>query len=98
MQAQIGKLAGRITGGERYRFQRAGAVIAPTVIGADKALGVAAAFGADHRATVRAAVDEHADVAAVLPDDHHRLAAHAGGEIVARAWQLTLMPEHQPGA
>src|SRR5258706_9205676 len=80
------------------RLQLAGAVVAPAVVGADEALEVAATLGADQRATVRAAVDERADPAVILPDHHDRLASHSGGEVVTGAAHLALMPEHQPGA
>ena len=47
---------------------------------------------------MRAAVDERADLAVVLLDDHNRLAAHARGEVVAGIAHLAFMSEHQPGA
>ena len=47
---------------------------------------------------MRAAVDDHADPAAILPDHHDRLAAHARGEVIARVSHLALVPEHQPRA
>src|SRR5204862_7708457 len=46
---------------ERHRLQLARAVVAPAVIRADEALGVAFTFSAHHRAAVRAAIDERMD-------------------------------------
>ena len=67
------------------------------MIGTDEALDVAASLGAHHRAAVRAAVDERADLAVVLLDDHNRLAPHSRGEVVAGIAHLAFMSEHQPG-
>jgi hypothetical protein len=59
---------------------------------------MAAPLGAHHRAAVRAAVDQDADLAAVLPDHDDRFPAHARGEVVAGGFHLALVAQDQPGA
>src|SRR5207247_9189369 len=78
--------------------QAAVGVVSPAVIRAHKAAGAAASLGAYDGAAMHAAVDQHAHRAVALARDDHRLAAHAGGEVIARRGDLAVVPEDQPGA
>ena len=82
--------------GHRAKFARPG--VAPAVVRADEALGVAPALGADRGASVQATIDEHRDRAVVLARHDHRLARHPGGEVITGARYLAFVPEQQPGA
>src|SRR5437763_7688610 len=97
VQAQLGELPRRIAGGERYRLQLAGAVVAPAVIRTDEALGIAPALGTDHRAAMRATVRQYMDPIVVAHNDD-RLPSHAAREVVAGVRHLALVSQHQPGA
>src|SRR5581483_9242907 len=98
MKPQLGELAGRIARGERCRLQRAGAVVAPAVVRTDETLDVAAAFGAHHGATMRAAIDQYRYRAIIVTHDDDRLASDARSEVVAGGRNLALVAEHQPRA
>ena len=53
---------------------------------------------AEHRAPVRAGVDQAVQLAAAVAGDHHRLAADVGGEVVAGVGNLCLVGEVDPVA
>ena len=87
----------RIAGREWHRLEFPAAVVAPAVIRAHEAFGVAPSFGAHHRAAMGAAIDEHMDPV-LVPHDDHRFLAHARGEVVAGLRHLALVTQHQPRA
>src|SRR5919204_3876372 len=96
VQAQLGELARRVARGERRCLQRAAAVVAPAVVRTDEALDIAATFRADHRAAMRAAVDQYFYRAVIMAADDDRFAPHARREVVAARPHLALVAEHQP--
>src|SRR3989449_7747643 len=97
-QAELPGSVGRIARRHGNGAQAAVGVVSPAVIRAHKAAGAAASLGAHDGAAMHAAVDQHAHRAVALARDDHRLAAHAGGEVIARRGDLAVVPEDQPGA
>src|SRR5690606_25891161 len=86
-----------VTLGQRDRLGRAVAVELPSVIGADDALvDVAVAVADQEVAAMGAAVVEHMDLAVVVADHDHGLAADLHGPVVARVLDLALVAHIGP--
>ena len=84
--------------GPRHAAEGAVRRVRPAVIRADELTRRAGGRLAHARAPVNAAVDEHAHRVVRVADHDHRLAAHPGREEVARAPDLALVSQDEPGA
>src|SRR5262249_3602743 len=82
---------------ERHRLDPTVEVVGPTVIAAGEFRRVALVGRHDHRAAVGALVVDHTHGSLVIAHQNDRLASHARGEIVAGLFDLTLVPDIDPG-
>ena len=78
--------------------QRAVVAVGPAVERAGQGLAVVPLLAAEHRAAVRAGVDQAVQPAVLVARDHDRLAADVGREVVAGLGDLALVREVDPVA
>ena len=82
---------------ERHGLEPAVEMIGPAVIAAGEFRRVALVGRHHHGAAVGALVADHAYRSVGVAHHHHRLASDLGGEIVARIFDLALVPDIDPG-
>ncbi|MNM31919.1 hypothetical protein D3C81_425050 [compost metagenome] len=82
----------------RDAAQRAVQGIAPAVVRADEAVGLALLVLADRGATVAAAVEQHVDAFLAITHHDHRLLADVGGLVAAGFGDFALVGDPDPGA
>ncbi|MCY1510838.1 hypothetical protein D9M68_452270 [compost metagenome] len=82
----------------RHAAQAAVQGVAPAVVGADEAVGLALLVLADGGATVAATVEQHVHVLLAVTHDDHRLLADVGALVAAGLGNLAGVGDPDPGA
>ncbi len=82
----------------RNAAQRSIQCVAPTVVGADEAVGLALLVFAHRGATVATAIEQHVYVFLAITHHNHRLLADVGGLVAAVVGYLAVVGDPDPGA